>query len=167
MSSVVIIAFGVILLVVMLYIYIKDAENSRQVRSVAGAIDQLQQELHKNRKSFETRLAQRLDEEAEKHKVHLERELNTQFKEMAEPIAQMIEEVQNRYDHSKAEIDMRLASIEEGLKNLTMPMSSNMVDDNKIIAMFQQGIPTDIISKDLRISKHEVEFALKLAKLRE
>ena len=167
MSSVVVIAFGVILLVVMLYIYIKDAENSRQIRSLANAIDGLQQELHKNRKSFETRLQQRLDEESEKHEISLDRELNNQFKEMAEPIAQMIEEVQNRYDHTKVETETRLAHIEEGLKGLTMPMSSNLVDDHKIIAMFQQGMPTEIIAKDLRISKHEVEFALKLTKLRE
>jgi len=167
MSSMIVIAFGVILLFVILYIYIKDAENSRQIRSLAQAIDQLQQEVHKNRKTFESRLQQRLDEEKEKHEAHLERELNNQFKEMAEPIAHMMEEIQNSFEHSKNEINTRLVTIEDGLKGLTMPMSSNLVDDHKIINMYKQGLPTESIAKEMRVSKHEVDFALKLAKLRE
>ena len=167
MSSVAIIGFGVVLLIIVLYIYIKDAENSKHISSLAEAIEQLQQEMHKSRKNFETRLQQRLEEEAKKYEERLNRELNSQLKELTEPISYMIEELQNRYDHSKAEIETRLANAEDGLKNLTMPMSSNLVDDHKIVSMFQQGISTENIAKELRISKHEVEFALKLAKLRE
>jgi len=40
------------------------------------------------------------------------------------------------------------------------------MDDARIIALYQQGVDIAGISKELRLSKPEVEFVLKLNKIR-
>jgi len=49
---------------------------------------------------------------------------------------------------------------------MSVPNSVNGNDNDKIISLFKQGISLDTISKELHISKPEVEFILKLNRMK-
>jgi orotate phosphoribosyltransferase-like protein len=52
------------------------------------------------------------------------------------------------------------------VKQITIPSSIHGNDDEKIISLFQQGVSIETISKELHISKPEVEFVLKINKIK-
>ena len=47
-----------------------------------------------------------------------------------------------------------------------LPSSVHGNDDSKITSLFKQGVDVDTISKELHLSKAEVEFVLKINQLR-
>jgi hypothetical protein len=65
-----------------------------------------------------------------------------------------------------SQIDSRITSLETGVKQISIPTSIHGNDDEKIISLFKQGVSLDTISKELHISKPEVEFVLKINQLK-
>ena len=65
-----------------------------------------------------------------------------------------------------AQIESRISSLESGVKQISIPSSVQANDDEKIISLFKQGVPLETISKELHLSKPEVEFVLKINKIK-
>ena len=72
---------------------------------------------------------------------------------------------QNLADLASA-VDNRLSNLEGGIRQIAMPSSVHGNDDSKITSLFKQGIEIDAISKELHLSKAEVEFVLKINQLK-
>ena len=64
------------------------------------------------------------------------------------------------------QLNLRIATIQSGVKQISIPTSVHGNDDEKIISLFKQGVSLETISKELHISKAEVEFVLKINKIK-
>ena len=86
--------------------------------------------------------------------------------DMVKPISiglkRLEESIQNIDEHMEA----RMASLESGVKQISIPTSIHGNDDEKIISLYKQGITLETISRELHISKAEVEFVLKINKIK-
>lgn len=61
-------------------------------------------------------------------------------------------------------VDNKLAILEDKIKDSNYFVNSaSGIDDRRIISMYKDGWSVDAIARELRISKSEVEFTLKLA----
>lgn len=86
--------------------------------------------------------------------------------DMVQPLSLGLKKMQENLHAIDSHIDSRLSSLETGVKQISIPSSVHGNDDEKIISLFKQGVSLDTISKELHISKPEVEFVLKINKIK-
>lgn len=148
------------------YILSKEAYYNKNIRSIASVVEDL------NRDIFY--LKKKLEESEHKTKAPQERmsddeiyqEIERGVYDMTQPLALNVKETQENLEALQIQIDSRLSLLENGVKQFSMPSSLNSNDDAKIISLFKQGVPIETISKELHLSKPEVEFVLKINKIK-
>lgn len=148
------------------YILNKEAYYNKNIRSIASVVEDL------NRDIFY--LKKKLEESEHKTKAPQERmsddeiyqEIERGVYDMTQPLALNIKEIQESLEGVQTQMESRVSSLESGVKQISMPSSLNSNDDAKIISLFKQGVPLETISKELHLSKPEVEFVLKINKIK-
>ena len=85
---------------------------------------------------------------------------------MVHPLTQGVKQLQENMEAIEAQIDARVSSIESGVKQISIPTAVHGNDDEKIISLYKQGVSLDTISRELHISKPEVEFVLKINRIK-
>jgi len=85
---------------------------------------------------------------------------------MIQPLSLGLKRMQEDVQAIDAQIDARISSVESGVKQISIPSSIHGNDDEKILSLYKQGISLDTISRELHISKPEVEFVLKINKIK-
>jgi hypothetical protein len=164
-TEIILVAFGVILFIVMVYSYMRDGENSRQIRFLANTMDNFNKQLFTLERKVE-KLELALSEGMPKTNTdELEKKMEKELTSMAEPIAYSLNEIQTSFTHFKKQMETRLAHVEEGMKSISMPKSLTGLDDQKIISLYKQGMDEEAIARELALSKGEVEFSLKISKM--
>lgn len=154
------------ILYLLYYVYTKDAHYSRNIRSVATAVEELNRELfYVKQKLGQTQesmseSAQRMNDDM------IYGEIERNIYDTFHPLSSALEQLQQNFNSIEIELNNRMSQLESGVKQISIPLSVHGNDDEKIIALFQQGIPLETISKELHISKPEVEFVLKINKIK-
>lgn len=140
------------------YLLSKDQNRAKQIRSIAFMIEEIQRELHSLDKRFtqELEILSALPDEPNKDNIS----------HIADPIFQSLESITNSLTHYKETTESRLKYLEERLRNLSSPSPIINLDDDKIIEKFKGGLSVDEIAKELKISKAEIDFVLKINQLR-
>jgi len=161
----ILIAFGVILFIIMVYSYMRDSENSRQIRFLANTMDNFNKQLFTLERKMES-----LDEAITKQgqpveTAQIEKKMEQEMASMAEPIAFSLNEIQSAFSHFKMQMESRIEHVEDGMKSISMPKSLTGLDDQKIISLYKQGMDEESIARELALSKGEVEFSLKISKM--
>jgi len=164
-TEIILIAFGVILFIVVVYSYMRDSENTRQIRFLANTMDNFNKQLFTLERKVE-----KLELHFKEHRPSadaddIEKKMEQELASMAEPIAFSLNEIQNSFTHFKTQMEARIEHVEDGMKSISMPKSLTGMDDQKIISLYKQGMDEEAIAKELALSKGEVEFALKIAKM--
>lgn len=162
----IIVLMAVIILYLLYYVYTKDTAYSKNIRSVASVVEDLNRELFY--------LKQKLDATQNERKNSVERmsddeiyqEIERTVYDMVHPLSQGIKQLQENIDALEFEMQKRIAHIESGVKQISIPTSIHANDDDKIISLYQQGVSIDTIAKELHLSKPEVEFVLKINKIK-
>lgn len=164
-TEIILIAFAVILFIVMVSSYMRDSENSRQIRFLANTMDNFNKQLFNMERKIE-KIEQVLKStpEAVDSKV-IEAKMEQELSSMAEPIAFSLNEIQSAFTHFKKQMESRIEHLEDGMKSISMPKSLTGLDDQKIISLYKQGMDEDSIARELALSKGEVEFSLKISKM--
>ena len=85
---------------------------------------------------------------------------------MVKPLSIGVKRLEETLVNIDEQMNLRIASLENGVKQISIPTSVHGNDDEKIISLFKQGVSLDTISKELHISKAEVEFVLKINKIK-
>lgn len=93
-------------------------------------------------------------------------EIERSVYDMVQPLSMHIKQMQESIKAIDIQVDSRVSSLESGVKQFSMPTSVHGNDDEKIISLFKQGVPLETISKELNLSKAEVEFVLKINKIK-
>jgi uncharacterized OsmC-like protein len=93
-------------------------------------------------------------------------EIERSVYDMVHPLSLALKQLQENINAIEVEIESRMGERESGVKQISIPSSVHGNDDEKIISLFKQGVEVETISKELHISKPEVEFVLKINKIK-
>ncbi|MEN4052538.1 MULTISPECIES: hypothetical protein [Sulfurimonas] len=162
---IIVIMAGVILYL-LYYVYSKDSDYSRNIRSVASVVEDLNREIfYLKRELKETESAiKKAPSRMSDDEIY--QEIERSVYDMVQPLSLALKQIQNNIESIEVEIESRIAQLESGVKQISIPSSIHGNDDEKIISLFQQGVSIDTIAKELHISKPEVEFVLKINKIK-
>ncbi|MBN2816984.1 MAG: hypothetical protein JXQ67_09895 [Campylobacterales bacterium] len=161
-----VVAMALVILYLLYYVYTKDAQYSKNIRSVASVVEELNRELFymkqkisKTQESI-TQNSQRMNDEM------IYEEIERSVYDMVQPLSLGVKQLQENINSIEIEVNARVSQLESGVKQISIPLSVHGNDDEKIISLFKQGVPLETISKELHISKPEVEFVLKINQLK-
>ncbi len=159
-------AMAVLILYLIYYLYTKDSQYTKNIHSVASVVEELnreiyylKQKLQETQKSIKSNTRTMSDEE-------IYQEVERTVYDMVQPISTKIKQIQEQVQSIDMQLDSRISSLESGVKQISIPSSIHANDDEKIISLFKQGVSLETISKELHLSKPEVEFVLKINKIK-
>jgi len=162
----VVVAMSAIILYLLYYVYTKDADYSRNIRSVATVVEELNRELFYMKKTL-TETKSSIQENSQRmNDSEIYEEIERSVYDMVQPLNAGLRQLQENINAIDSEIGMRIAHLENGVKQISIPSSIHGNDDEKIISLFKQGVSLETISRELHISKPEVEFVLKINKIK-
>lgn len=164
-TEIILVAFGVILFIVMVYAYMRDSENSRQIRFLANTMDNFNKQIFTLERKVEKLELAIVESIPKTSTADLEKKMEKELTSMAEPIAYSLNEIQTSFTHFRKQMEARIEHVEDGMKSISMPKSLTGLDDQKIISLYKQGMNEEAIAKELALSKGEVEFSLKISKM--
>jgi len=162
----VVVFMGAIILYLIYYVYSKDADYNKNIHSIANVVEELNREIFYLKKNISE--AQKSIKENTKGMSDDEiyQEIERSVYDMVKPISLGLKQVQDNITAIDSKIEYRVASIESGVKQFSMPSSMSSSDDEKIISLYKQGVSLETIAKELYISQAEVEFVLKINKIK-
>ncbi len=159
-------AMAGLILYLIYYLYTKDSQYTKNIHSVASVVEELnreiyylKQKLQETQKSIKSNTRTMSDEE-------IYQEVERTVYDMVQPISTKIKQIQEQVQSVDIQLDSRISSLESGVKQISIPSSIHANDDAKIISLFKQGVSLETISKELHLSKPEVEFVLKINKIK-
>jgi len=162
----VVVAMAAVILYLLYYVYTKDSEYHKNIHSVATVVEELNRDIfYLKKKVVDTQNglksnSKRMNDE------EIYQEIERSVYDMVQPLSQSLKRVQESLQAIDVQIDNRISSLENGVKQISIPASVHGNDDQKIISPYKQGVSLDTISKELHISKPEVEFVLKINKIK-
>ncbi|MEA3227859.1 MAG: hypothetical protein U9P38_02180 [Campylobacterota bacterium] len=157
---------GGLILYLLYFILVKDTQYSKQIRFLASTIENINQELFSLKKQL-TETKKQIDIQSKKMSDdEIYQEIERGVYDMLQPVTDNIKQLQESFNVIESKVDFRLSSLEHGVKQISLPSTLHAKDDEKIIQLFNQGVPLETIIKELHISKAEVEFVLKIHKIK-
>jgi len=165
-SEVLIVLLGVILILLIIYIYIKETEFNRKFKIVASKIDLVNRQIFTMNKNFSKEL------EGQKQEVWQEieefiRTNDNKYKNSLDQLKDLKENFElfkKDFEELKS-LNSRVLTLENGLKNAVLNRNSSVDKSQQIITLYKTGRSIEDITRELHISRTEVDFALKIAKL--
>ncbi len=162
----VVVAMAGMILYLLYYVFTKDSDYSRNIRSVATVVEDLNKELFYMKKKLTETQQSIKDNSQRMNDEEIYQEIERSVYDMVQPIGQTLKQMQENINEIDAQIESRISSLESGVKQISIPSAVHANDDEKIISLFKQGVSLETISKELHLSKPEVEFVLKINKIK-
>lgn len=161
-----VVALAVMILYLIYYIFTKDTEASRNIRSIAAVVEDLNREVFYIKKKLEETQNSIENNSQRMNDDEIYQEIERSVYDMTQPLSIALKQMQESVHAIDSQIESRVASLETGVKQISIPSSIHGNDEEKIISLFKQGMSIEDISRDLRVSKAEVEFVLKINKIK-
>ena len=163
----IVIIMAIIILYLLYYVFTKDAKYTKNIRSVASVVEDVNREIYYLKKKLE-QTQQNIQNSSPQHMSDDEiyQEIERSVYDMQQPLALALKQMQNNIESIELEIDSRISQLESGVKQISIPSSLHANDDDKIISLYKQGVDIEVISKELHLAQPEVEFVLKINKIR-
>jgi len=161
-----IVILGAIILYLLYYVFTKDAQYTRNIRSVASVVEDLNRELYYLKKKLDQTQSSIEDNSQRMNDDEIYQEIERSVYDMVHPLSLAIKQLQSNINTIEHEMQNKIVQLESGVKQISIPASIHGNDDEKIISLFQQGVSIETISKELHLSKPEVEFVLKINKIK-
>jgi len=160
--------YTIVILFIIIYIFMRDNHNSKQIRIMAMSLDKANKEIFTLKKELNKKF-QELEEHSNKESQtiqDIENILYDELEKFSHPVNMALQDVEYNLKSQKQYLDSRMDKIDKALKNMSIPQSFSSADQDKINKMALEGIHEDHIAKELRVSKAEVDFALKMSKFK-
>ena len=158
---------SIVIVYLLFYVFSKDSQYNKNIHSVASVVEELNREIFYLKKELEkvkAQLAQQQQPRMNDEEIY--QEIERSVYDLVRPISHGLKQVQDRMQAIDSQIDSRVSSLENGVKQISIPSSVYGNDDEKIISFYKQGVSLETISKELHLSKAEVEFVLKINKIK-
>ncbi len=155
-----------VILYLLYYVYTKDHDYTKNIRSVASVVEELNREifyLKKNMTQTQTTI-QKTTRGMSDEEIYAEIERTVY--DTIQPLSVGFRQLQENLAQIDSQINSRVESLENGVKQFSIPTSINGNDDEKVISLYKQGVTLETISKELNLSQPEVDFVLKINKLK-
>ena len=167
-TEIIFIAIGAVLLYILYYIFTKDAELTRHIRAIATAVEDANRQIYfLEKKMYEMQNIQEPKElQRGLNDDEIYAEIERSVYDLINPLSKKFAMTEQNLSDLASAVDNRLSNLEGGIRQISMPSSVHGNDDGKITSLFKQGVDIDTISKELHLSKAEVEFVLKINQLR-
>jgi len=161
----IIVVMALIILYLLYYVYTKDTTYSKNIRSVASVVEDLNRELfYLKRKLEQAQNSMQSKDRMSDDEIY--QEIERSVYDMVQPLSMALKQLQTNIDAIEGDMQQRIAQLESGVKQISIPTSIHANDDDKIISLYQQGVTVDTIAKELHLLKPEVEFVLKINKIK-
>ncbi len=162
----VVVAMSAIILYLIYYVYTKDTQYNQNLHSIASVVEDLNREIYYLKKSTkEIQIKSKIDPRGMSDE-EIYQEIERSVYDLVHPLSQALKQVQESVEIVDSQIESRVSNLENGVKQISIPSSIHANDDEKVISLYKQGIDLETISRELHISKAEVEFVLKINKIK-
>ncbi|MDD5399742.1 MAG: hypothetical protein PHQ93_00955 [Sulfurimonas sp.] len=161
-----VVAMGAMILYLIYYVFTKDSEYNKNIRAVATVAEELNKEIFYLKKKLNDTQINIKNNSSRMNDEDIYQEIERTVYDMVKPISLSIKRLEEGIQRIDEHVDARISSLESGVKQISIPASIHGNDDEKIISLYKQGITLETISKELHISKAEVEFVLKINKIK-
>lgn len=158
-----------VLVIMIIYIMLKDAEQSKKVRYLEHSIDKLHNQLYtleSEFKSFQNKT--RLDAQNQT-KQYSNDEIAQMIKQevgtILGPISQALNDTETSMKEFQSSMQNRFDNVENHVKQTVMMPQTSKNDEDKIVSMYKNGYSIDEIAKHFRIGAGEVELIIKFSSL--
>ncbi|TKI68412.1 hypothetical protein FCU45_10390 [Sulfurimonas crateris] len=161
-----VVAMAAMILYLIYYVFTKDSEYNKNIRSVATVAEELNREifyLKKQLSDTQTGIKKNTNRMSDDE---IYQEVERTVYDMVKPISLSLKRLEESISTIDEHINSRISLLESGVKQISIPASIHGNDDEKIISLYKQGVTLETISKELHISKAEVEFVLKINKIK-
>jgi len=162
----VLVIMAAIILYLLYYVYSKDSHYSKNIRSVASVVEELNREIFYLKKNITDTKGSIQENSQRMNDADIYQEIERSVYDLVQPLSIGLKQLQENLNTIDSQISTRIAQLESGVKQISIPASVHGNDDEKIISLFKQGVSVETISKELHISKPEVEFVLKINKIK-
>ncbi len=161
-----VVAMAAMILYLIYYVFTKDSEYNKNIRSVATVAEELNREIFYLKKQLSDTQAGIKKNTSRMSDDEIYQEVERTVYDMVKPISLSLKRLEESISTIDEHINSRISSLESGVKQISIPASIHGNDDEKIISLYKQGVTLETISKELHISKAEVEFVLKINKIK-
>ncbi len=159
------IGLGIVMILILAFSYIKDLESSSKLKMYEKSIEDLNMQLFKLQKKLKEREVKDALPGNDIDEI-VKRELNKEIIKIDTRVKNAISSLENEIDELKKDIEERHYNMDEKIKEVGyIPTSTQNVDEGRILSMHSSGYSAEDIARELRISRGEVEFTLKLANI--
>nr|WP_321267799.1 hypothetical protein [uncultured Sulfurimonas sp.] len=162
----IVVAMAAMILYLLYYVFTSQSEFNKNIRSVASVVEDLNREIFYLKKELTDAKTKIKSTNTRMSDEDIYAEVERTVYDMVKPLSMGIKRMEEGIVSMDEKIDMRISSLESGVKQISIPTSVHGNDDEKIISLFKQGVSLETISKELHISKAEVEFVLKINKIK-
>jgi hypothetical protein len=167
MDMIVIIAFSLVLLILIAYLYFKDQGLLQKLSAYEGVIDELGNRIYTlENKKIEV---PKIDIDIESELAVIEKKLNDKINDLSDPILKTIraiKELESNMLQIEESVNERINKIEESTKLSALSVNSAQVNENRIIDLYKKGFSAEEIAKKERVPQGEVDLILRIANLR-
>ena len=154
----IIIVMAIIILYLIYYVFSKDSEYNKNIHAVASVVEELNRELY----YLKNTTNKILNNQSHMSDDEIYQEIEKSVYRIVQPLSVGIKKIQENIQTLDIQIDSRISSLEIGVREILKPSSPSNIRDDKILSLFHDGYNVEEISKELHISKSEVDFVLKL-----
>ncbi len=167
MDMIVIIAFSLVLLILIAYLYFKDQGLLQRLSAYEGVIDELGNRIY----TLENKKIEipKIDIDIESELAVIEKKLNDKINDLSDPILKTIraiKELESNMLQIEESVNERINKIEESTKLSALSVNSAQVNENRIIDLYKKGFSAEEIAKKERVPQGEVDLILRIANLR-
>lgn len=162
----IVVVMAAMILYLLYYVFTKDAQYNKNIHAVATVAEELNREMFYLKKKLSETQENLQKNSSRMSDEELYQEIERTVYDMVKPISLSLKRLEESIHMIEGHIEARLSSLESGVKQISIPASIHGNDDEKIISLYKQGITLETISKELHISKAEVEFVLKINKIK-
>ncbi len=155
------------LLIVVLYMAVRDRETGRKLAMMEAGIDGVNREVFKLAKEVE-KLRKQMHEEMMRFELEQRQEHEPSehlINKKLQPFVLQIQHLQERVDAMSEEIGERVEQLDGKVRQVAFAADHAAPDEQKILQLHAQGLDSETIAKQLRLGKGEVELVLKFSKI--
>lgn len=165
------IAFGFVLLIIILVRYLKDKEISAKFAKYEKILDILMKENHAIKKELKNtenidiadKSADSLDNLQEKLELKIQADINAKIV----PILSSITNIENVIKNFQEQQQDRIYDLEERTKSISkITPPSQASEEERVLYLFQNGTSAEDIARDMQLSVGKVNLILKIHGLR-
>jgi len=157
---------AIVMLIVIVYLAIKDKESARKIAMIETGIDTLNQELFRINKELESLKKQIKDSDGIDKDIEIDTEMiDSIFHNKLKPFAVQMQNLDEKVAFLSEDLFENLERIQNQMRQITFANDHTVPNEKQILQLHSQGLDTESIAKQLRLGKGEVELVLKFSKI--